>query len=131
MECKAFEIRDVGTFIPVIAVLMLPHHSPGSEEGEAEHYLLRRAGYGLMEPVNEALIMVCRMDANGSSHQASYDPYGWGGTTTMAIAQVYMAMHWAELKSGQVIDVEFIAGITNKPKISERLEAFERAGRSP
>ncbi len=126
METKAFEIRDVGTFIPVIATLMLPHHSPGSEEGEAEHYLLRRSGYGYGSG-----IMLCRMDANGGAHQASYDAYGWGGASTMSIAQEYMGMHWNELKSGQVIDIEFIAGITNKPKISERLEAFERAGRSP
>ena len=40
METKLFEIRDAATFIPIMAVRFTP-------AGEAEQFLLARAGYGL------------------------------------------------------------------------------------
>ncbi|KKK79355.1 hypothetical protein LCGC14_2834310, partial [marine sediment metagenome] len=39
METKFFELRDAGTFIPVLCVQL-------DSRGEAERYLLARAGYG-------------------------------------------------------------------------------------
>lgn len=38
MEIKCLEIRDAGTFIPVICIRPVP-------ENEAQRYLLRRDGY--------------------------------------------------------------------------------------
>lgn len=124
MECKAFEIRDANTFIPCLATRMLPSASPGSEAGQAEYYLLRRAGFSATDP--PAVVMLCRMEANGCAHDASYDPYGWGGARTMTVAQEFIAKNWNTLRSGEVIDVEFILGETKTKKISEKHSDFAR-----
>lgn len=129
MTTKAFEIRDVGTFIPVIATRMVPGCS-NEQTHERERYLLARSGFGFAEP----LVMLCRMDANGLSHQASYDPYGWGCARTMGVAQTYIAAHWPDLKSGDVIDVEFVLGEKPTPKVSEAHEDLAggpRLGNTP
>lgn len=118
METKAFEIRDAATFIEVLATRMLPVNSAGSEEGAAEHFLLRHSGYGYDFP----LVMICRMDADGGPRQASYDPCGWGGARTLGTAQEYIQKNWGELKSGQVIDVEYILGERPTAKVSERVQ---------
>ena len=115
MIVKAFEIRDRGTFIPALAVNMVPD-SPGSDGGVAEMYLLRRAGYGF----DETCVMLCRMDANALARQASYDPYAWG-ERTFPVAHQYIIEHFDELESGAVVDVEFLLGETTQPKVSERL----------
>ncbi len=117
MECKAFEIRDIATFIPVLATRMLPTAGHGSEEGQAEHYLLRRSGFNLIDP--PASVMLCRMDADGRAHQASYDAYGWGMARTYGVAQEFIAKNWNTLRSGDVVDVEFILGETKVKKLSE------------
>ena len=127
MIVKAFEIRDRGTFIPALAVLMRPRHvanlgfiTPADrDQHEAERYLLRRAGYNIEDP-SECCVILCRMEAAGTAHNATYDPYSWG-QGTMNQAHMYIADHWSDLQSGQVIDVEFIRGVTAKPKVSERL----------
>lgn len=121
MIIKALEIRDRNTFIPMFAVLMVP--SEGTDQTkenqfEVERFLLRRAGYGFVNPC----VMLCRMDANGLERNASYDPYGWGGDArTFPVAHQFIIDHWGELKSGDVIDVEFILGETKEPKQSERI----------
>lgn len=125
METKAFEIRDEGTFIPVIATRMTPWPQPRLGEmtpwelrtkQERERYLLRRSGFSFDDP----LVMLCRMEANGSCpHEASYDVYGWGGARTMAIAHDFIQRNWDKLKSGEVIDVQFILKETPAPKLSE------------
>lgn len=120
METKAFEIRDVGTFIPVIATRMLPTASPSSELGQAEYYLLRRSGYRIATP---GAVMLCRMNADGNQHQASADAYGWGRTRTMTAAHEYIEANWDRLSTGDVIDVEFILKESSAPKLSERLGA--------
>lgn len=109
MQTKTFELLDKGTFIPMIAVLMEPEE-PG------DLYLLRRSGYRL----GDGFVMFCRMDADGSARQASADPYGWGVNRTYTPAHLYIQEHWGELKSGDVIDVEFLLGETKTKKQSER-----------
>ena len=112
MNIKAFEIRDKGTFIPVIAVKMLPHCEP-------ERYLLRRAGFNFADPS----VIVCRMEASGVDRNATYDPYSWGGgSRTMTVAHDHIQKNFDALNSGDVIDVEFILNETQKPKVSERVE---------
>lgn len=108
MKTKALEIRDKGTFIPVFAVQMLPDNEP-------QRYLLRRSGYGFDEPC----VVVCRMSANGNTHDASYDPYCWGNSRTMVTAHDYITNHFDELEDGSVVDVEFIMGETSFRKVSE------------
>jgi len=109
LHTKSIEIRDIGTFIPAIAILM-------TSDLEETKYLLRRSGYGLNNP----LVLLCRMDANGGKSQASYDVYGWDNNT-MKSAHFWIERHWNEFESGDVIDIEYISGITSSPKLSERL----------
>lgn len=121
METKAFEIRDKGTFIPVITIQLRDASAFFKEEREArEHYLMRRAGFNLTE--EPFAVLLVRMDADGSARQASCDPYSWGGRT-FPVAHKYIEENWNDLKSGDVVDVEFILGESSKPKTSER-ESF-------
>lgn len=116
MIVKAIEIRDKGTFIPALAVKMVPHsYEEATNQYEHERYLLRRAGYAFENPC----VMLCRMDANGGARQASYDPYDWGDRT-FPVAHQYIIDHFDELESGAVVDVEFILKETAEPKKSER-----------
>ena len=110
METKCLEIRDAGTFIPVICIRPVA-------ENEAQRYLLRRDGYRANED-ETCVIMV-----NGQCRGAHYDPYDWGGDRTKTNAHVYIEANWAKLHDGDVIDVEFILGETAKPKVSEALTA--------
>lgn len=120
MITKAFELRDRGTFIPVIATKMVPStDTPG--QYEPERYLLRRSGYPA-DP-SDACVVLCRMEAGGVDRNATYDPYAWGGgTRTFIVAHEYIIKHFDELTSGDVIDVEFILGETTEKKVSERLQ---------
>lgn len=106
MKAKTLEIRDEGTFIPVLAVDIQP-------ENEGQRYLMRRCGY----PCNgEPNVIITRLDGDG---KASNDPYSWGGRT-WPVAHSYIIKKWAELKDGDVVDVSFILGETGTMKISER-----------
>lgn len=125
MQCKALEVRDEGTFIPVLAVDMNPGPTGGSlrqYEGEAfdaQRYLLRRCGYGCDGRPN---VIVTRLSGDG---QATNDPYSWkGGARTFPVAHKFIIEHWDELKDGDVVDVSFILGESDKPKLSERLTAL-------
>jgi hypothetical protein len=102
MKAKALEIRDEGTFIPALAVDMNP-------ENEGQRYLLRRCGYPCDGRPN---ITVTALSADGL--RANNDPYTW------PVAHNYIIEHWEELNDGDVVDVSFILGETDKPKISER-----------
>jgi len=52
---------------------------------------------------------------------ANCDPYDWI-CNTWRVAHSYIEEHWEELKSGDVVDVEFIMGLRSEAKKSERLE---------
>lgn len=119
MQTKLFEVRDRGTFIPVMATLISPSHEDSSP---AEFYLMRRAGFGVGNPlVGNPLIILCRLECSGVARNATYDPFAWGAnsTRTLTVAHQHIAEHWAELETGAVIDVEFILGETREPKRSE------------
>ena len=89
MKCKAFEIRDHGTFIPAIGILM-------ESDDEAENYLLRRAGY---HATTSGFVLLTRMDGRGAPSQ--YDPYAWCDRTWHG-AHMYIQSNWQELESGAV-----------------------------
>jgi hypothetical protein len=103
-ETKLFEIRDDGTHIPAVAVKL----TPSSNDWD---YPIRRAGF-----TTHPGVMLAKIATNGSS----IDPYGWKGCRTMTTAHVYIENNWDTLKTGDVIDVEFVAGIRTVPKRSER-----------
>ena len=113
MEIKMFEIRDRGTYIPVIAIRPTP-------TCEDECYMLARAGYG-REPQDMAgYILVARI--SGGEGRITCDPYEWGGgARTMQVAHDHIQKHYDELETGAVVDVEFIMGETAAPKVSERI----------
>lgn len=106
MKSKALEIRDDGTFIPALAVDINP-------DNEGQRYLMRRVGYPCDGRPN---VILTRLEGAGN---ATNDPYEWGGRTFPA-AHHYIIEHWNELRDGDVVDVSFILGETDNPKVSER-----------
>jgi hypothetical protein len=110
MRIKLLEVRDSGTFIPVLCVLM------DEPKNEGQRYLLRRCGYPLDGSVN---IAMTSLHANGSP--LWNDPYGWrGAARTYPVAHQWIYEHWHELVDGDVVDVEFILGERAEAKRSER-----------
>jgi hypothetical protein len=99
---KLFEIRDVGTFIPAMAILVCT---------EGEDYLLRRSGFG---PYTVILIHL-------QTGECQFDPYDWSNRTMKEVHN-YIYNQFASLENEQVIDVEWILGIVDKPKVSERYD---------
>jgi|SRR5271165_755891 len=111
MQTKALELRDAGTFVPVLCVDMNPSNA-------AQRYLLlRRCGYPCDGRPN---ILMTPLAADGVP--AWNDPYAWSGRT-FPVAHAYIIDHWSELQDGDVVDVSFILGETTEPKPSERFTA--------
>ncbi len=112
MKIKVLEIRDEGTFMPVIAIKPIA-------DNEGQRYLLRRDGYAA--DADERCVILIKPQCHG----VSYDPYDWPSTRgrTMQVAHQYIESHWVHLNDGDVVDVEFILEETDKPKVSERLTA--------
>jgi hypothetical protein len=116
MQTKLLEIRDRGTFIPVMAT-----EFKGSESG-----LLRVAGYA----ADEFYVIVTKLA--GGEVSAAYDPHDWPGhSRTMMEAHKFIRQHFAALAEGQVIDVEFILGETKAPKRSDIERIDDIAYRAP
>jgi hypothetical protein len=119
MKVKLLEVRDAGTFIPVLCIDMQPPRM-GTADYAPARYLLRRCGYPCDGHPN---IIMTRLDGNG---YATNDYYNWsqdphvGGTRTFPQAHKYITDHWWELHTGDVIDVEFILGERAEKKRSER-----------
>lgn len=107
MEVKCLEIRDDGTFIPVICIRPVPRN-------ERQRWLLRRDGYR-GDHTEPCIIMI-----DAQCHGVAYDPYEWHGSRTKKFAHNYIAEHWSELRDGDVVDVEYILGETSTKKVSER-----------
>jgi len=116
LKVKILEIRDEGTFIPVLAVDMNPPWGT-EEKHEAVRYLMRRCGYPCDGQPN---IAITNLSMDGAP--AWNDPYAWGGRT-YPVAHNYIIEHWDELNDGDVVDVSFILGETKQPKVSERFTA--------
>ena len=106
METKTFEVRDIGTFVPVLAMRLDP-------TCEADLFLLSRGGFGKI-PETYVLMMIL-----SGTCECKHNPHHWGGRT-MPTAHREIRDRWDELVSGQVINVEFILGETKEPKVSER-----------
>jgi len=101
MQVKMIEVRDAATYLPCVAVNIKP-------ESENELHLYRGEGYSL----DTEYVLFGRLGGRG---EIKYDPYAWNDRT-MKTAHFYIIEHWAELQSGDVVDVEFILGETEKPK---------------
>jgi hypothetical protein len=106
IEVKLFEVRDCGTFLPMMAVFI---SAAGSD---TTTWLLNRGGYG---------VVPCILFGCVDGGHFAYDPYQHNtGSRTRMVAHNYLHKHWFELKSGDVIDVEFILGERTTIKESER-----------
>lgn len=108
MEVKTFEVRDDGTFIPVIAIRLMP-------ENEKDMYLLSRAGYGNSAGEQGEYVIFGRLQAES---EFQHDPFAWGNRT-MKNAHEQIKLQFDILKSGSVIDVQYWLGDTKEPKKSE------------
>lgn len=116
MITKTFEIRDIATFIPVLAVKL----DPGCEP---DRYLFGRAGFGITPERQSEYVIVLKID--GGEGRSTSDPACWpGGARTMPVAHDYIIKNFDTLNSGDVICVETILGERTKPKRSERFEDF-------
>jgi hypothetical protein len=128
LPVKLFEYRDRATLIPMMAVRLLScNHgendilewAEGTYADRArERWLLRRAGYAqeqIEEPTAEPYILLTMLTDN----TINYDPYSWGN---QRVAQLHMHIikNWDTLKSGDVLDLEFILGESKAPKQSEQ-----------
>lgn len=116
MEIKIFELRDRGTFMPVMAIRL------SAEPATRDLYLLRRAGYGEDQLLNPSLapepyVILVKLDGV----EAQYDPYSWTQRRTLPVAHMHIIANWNTLHSGNVIDVEYILGETNAPKFAEQM----------
>ena len=106
MKTKLFEIRDRGTFMPAMATQI-------RSSDEKEIYLLESSGFSNYNP----LFILHFLELN----EAHYDAYHWEDRTRFTAHQ-YIQENWEKLKSGDVIDVEYILGETTEPKMSQRAE---------
>ena len=104
MDVKILEIRDVGTFIPCMAAKMQSDHPQ-------ERYLLGRSGFGR----NSHLVILMPL---GNKNTWTYSPLDWADRT-FETAHQYITDNWDQIDHGQVIDVEYILGESDKPKVSE------------
>jgi len=112
MTTKTIELRDKGTFIPMLAIKL----EPGNE---ADRYLLSRAGYGVAAEDQGKYILLARIE--GGNLAFHYSPHEWPNRRTFGVAHEWIIEHFDEIESGAVVDVEFILGETGQPKISEAL----------
>ena len=101
------EVRDAATFIPVIAIRT-------TSDNDQEAWLMRACGWA--KEGND--VMLLRADGTGEIKRSPFDhPVG---ARTMPVAHRYIADHWDELNPGDIVDVEFILGLSDTPKQSER-----------
>lgn len=120
LEAKLFEVRDKGTFLPVLAVGCWAPQGP-EDRREEECYLLARSGYGTTPWGQYENGLVMLVDLTGG-RRAEYDPYAWADRT-FHVAHTHIMANWRTLRSGDVVDVETCLGETTKPKQSERITA--------
>jgi hypothetical protein len=104
MKTLILELRDKGTFIPILA-LQLSHTSL------SEASLLAQGGWGDANVVPYIMLM----PLNESKVTASFGVYLWNDRT-FSTAHHYISNNFDTLVSGDVIDVEFILGETHTKK---------------
>lgn len=105
-EIKYFEVRDAATFIPVMAIRL------SVTDGDRD-YLLRRAGYGVGDPY----VLVIKLEEPA----VQYNAYSWRTVRPMRFLHTYIERHWDALSCGDVLDYEYLNGLSKKPKLSERI----------
>lgn len=111
MRTKILEVRDSATRITVLAIRFDP-------ADETEFAMFSQNGYGHDINTQSRYVAVMRID--GGNLEAKLDPYHWdGGTRTMPLAHQFIATHFDELETGDVVDVEFELGWKPDKKLAE------------
>lgn len=113
-EVKLIEVRDEGTTMPCIAIKPSP-------TTDAEAWCYARTGYGLTPDDHRAYVLLAPLHAGEGL--LTCDPYKHPGAParrTLWAAHVWLKKNWTLVQSGDVVDVQFILGETDKPKKSER-----------
>src|ERR1019366_1387750 len=105
MITTVLEIRDDGTFISALAIQMK------ADNEVAGGYIYAREGH----PIDGRSITLMRL----SDKRAHNDPYEWSDRTHQT-AHLYIEAMFDKLKDGDVVDVEFILGERDAPKVTER-----------
>ena len=107
MEVKAVEIRDDGTFIPALAIQL-------GDMNEAERYLAGRAGFVGDSCLGWPYVILIPLESlSGTTYSCTR------GSRTYDTIHQFLATHFDEVRSGQVLDVEYILGEVSAPKQSE------------
>lgn len=112
MIAKTFEVRDSGTFLPVLAVCMVT-------DNESDRYLVARSGFASTYREQAKYVVLWRMSSGGT---ASADAFDFGTTRTMRVAAKYIQENFHELPTGSVVCVETLLGERAEPKKSERFD---------
>jgi hypothetical protein len=111
-EVKLFEIRDEGTTMPVIAIKPDPRTEP-------ERWLWAKGGYGTEAMGQREYVLLGPL--HGGEGMLVCDPYKHPGVSrTLPTAHKHILECWTYLRSGDVIDVQFVLGETLEAKLSER-----------
>lgn len=110
-ETRFFEVRDRGTFIPVMATRAIGSPLDLSDRCRQQDWLFWRGAYS-------CIIVLTHLHTGRSES----DAFQWSndGTRTMHVIHAALNESWDTYESGQVIDVEFVLGETATPKESER-----------
>lgn len=110
---KIVEIRDRATFIPAMAIKMVP-------DGEIEEFLFKQTGYR-----NGTCILLIAIEAPWYAARHWDD---WkGNERTMPTAHKWIEDNWNSITPCQVIDVEYILKEVDKPCDSSRQEQIDEA----
>lgn len=104
VQLKLIEVRDVQTFIPALAIRF---------QG-ADNWLLAKAGF-LRTNDYVLLINLVTLEANTIP-----DKWGSGEFNTMKVVHKTLKNEWDDIQNNEVIDVDFIIGNSEVPKVSER-----------
>jgi len=124
IEEKFVEIRDAGTLIPALAFSV-------SASIESERWLMERAGFGRDVATQMEYVFLLALE----SGRANWDPFEWPeNPRTLRIAHLALAGRLPEqfqergngvafdvIESGDVLDVEYVLGLKDVVKKSERL----------
>lgn len=111
METKLFEVRDRMTFIPVLCVKL-------EASCEADRYLLAMSGFGLVVGEQVQYLLYAKLQ------EGKFDcvpHYRGDRNRTHAVAHYHINENWEKLKSGDVIDVEFILKESTSSRTPQRL----------
>lgn len=102
MKSKFFEVRDVGTCIPIVAVKTLG-------DNFQEQLFYDKGGW------SQDTVIILQMNEYLS---CSYDSFNWD-SRTMKVAHQYIEENFDNLQNFDVIDVQYILGETAQKKVSE------------